>query len=263
MIRDRPLFTSLNRGFRYGDGVFETIKIYQGKIMLEEYHFDRLFTSLGLLKMMLPDGFARSTLAKKIIELCELNQCLVSARVRMAVYREDGHKAGFVIEANVLDQKVNRLNEEGWRIDVYPHVRKSCDAFSNIKSANYLPYVLADLFARETNYHEAIVLNTENKLCDASKANIFLLLKDEIFTPALHQGCVNGVKRRFIIEELKKRGIAAHQQAVDESLLFEADEVFLTNAINDIRWIGTFRNKTYGNSFVNKFYEDVFSSVYQ
>ena len=103
-------------------------------------------------------------------------------------------------------------------------------------------------------------LNTEVKL---PKANIFLLLKDEIFTPALHQGCVNGVKRRFIIEELKKRGIAAHQQAVDESLLFEADEVFLTNAINDIRWIGTFRNKTYGNSFVNKFYEDVFSSVYQ
>src|SRR4030095_10075619 len=103
------------------------------------------------------------------------------------------------------------------------------------KSANYLPYVLADLHAKETGCEESIVLNTENNLCDASKANIFLLVKDEIYTPALHQGCVNGVKRRYIIEELKKEKIIVQQKQINESLLFEADEVFLTNAINDIR----------------------------
>jgi branched-chain amino acid aminotransferase len=106
------------------------------------------------------------------------------------------------------------------------------------------------------------LLNTENNLCDASKANIFLLVKDEVYTPALHQGCVNGVKRRFIIEEFKKRGIVAHQQVVDEQLLSEADEVFLTNAINDIRWVKSFRDKTYAHNFIVQFHKEIFSTIY-
>jgi branched-chain amino acid aminotransferase len=220
------------------------------KILLEEFHFDRLFSSLGLLKIIVPGNFNRALFAQKILELCGLNKCIDSARVRLAVYREDENKAGFVFEANSLDKGVNELNKEGWTINIYPLARKSCDAFANLKSANYLPYLMADLYAKETGCNEAIVLNTENKLCDASKANIFFLVKDEIYTPALHQGCVNGVKRRYIIEELKKEGIVIHQRAIDESLLLEADEVFITNAINDIRWVKTFRNKTYTNSFV-------------
>jgi branched-chain amino acid aminotransferase len=125
-----------------------------------------------------------------------------------------------------------------------------------------LPYVLADLYAKEMRCHESIVLNTYNNLCDASKANIFLLVKDEVYTPALHQGCVNGVKRRFVIDELKKEGCPVYQREVDEELLLTANEVFLTNAITDIRWVKTFRNKTYGNAFTKEFYRKNFSTIY-
>ena len=263
MLPQQALFTPQNRSFRYGDGVFETIKIFHGKILLEEFHFDRLFSSLNLLKIAGFVDLGREMLAAKIIELTTLNKCIDSARVRLAIYREEESKAGFVIEANKLDEKVNEFNEEGWAINIYPLVRKSCDAFANLKSANYLPYVLADLHAKETGCEESILLNTENNLCDASKANIFLLVKDEIYTPALHQGCVNGVKRRYIIEELKKEKIIVQQKQINESLLLEADEVFLTNAINDIRWVKSFKDKIYTNSFIGDFYKRIFSTVYR
>jgi len=263
MVTQQALFTPQNRSFRYGDGIFETIKVFRSEILLADYHFDRLFTGLSLLKIEAPDYLNRHKLKQNILELCEINNCKNSARVRIAVYREEENNAGFVMEANLLDEKINLLNEEGWIIDIYPHARKSCDAFANLKSANYLPYVLAGIYARENNLDECLVLNSENKICDASKANIFIVLNNEVHTPALHQGCVNGVKRRFIIEELKKAGIVIHQGIISEELLMQANEVFLTNAINDIRWVKSFRDKNYNNSFTKAFYKKVFPPVFQ
>jgi branched-chain amino acid aminotransferase len=263
IIEDVPVFTAGNRGFRYGDGVFETIKMFREKILLEEYHFDRLFTSLTLLKINPGENFTRENISKQILELCRKNDCIASARVRVAVYREEENRVGFVIEAFQLNERVNQLNDEGWAITIFPLARKSCDAFANLKSANYLPYVLADLYAKEKKCEEAIVLNTDNHLCDASKANIFLVVKDEIHTPALHQGCVNGVKRRFVIEELKKQGIVVNQRIIEEKTLLDADEVFLTNAINDIRWVKSCKDKIYQNIFIGQFYSDIFAKIYQ
>ena len=256
------MFTAANRGFRYGDGVFETIKVFQGKILLDEFHFDRLFSSLPLLKINTTENFTRENLAQQILELCGLNNCIASARVRIAVYREEENKMGFVIETFHLDERANQLNEEGWRITIFPLARKSCDAFANLKSANYLPYVMAEFYAKEKKCEEAIVLNSQAHLCDASKANVFLVVKNEVYTPTLHQGCVNGVKRRFVIEELKKQGIVVHQSIVEEKLLLEADEVFLTNAINDIRWVGYYKERVYLNSFTRQFYSNLFSKIY-
>ena len=136
IIDDVPVFAAGNRGFRYGDGVFETIKVFREKILLQEYHFDRLFTSLTLLKINPAESFTREILSKQILELCSKNNCIASARVRIAVYREDENRMGFVIEAFSLDENVNQLNEEGWRITIFPMARKSCDAFGNLKSAN-------------------------------------------------------------------------------------------------------------------------------
>jgi branched-chain amino acid aminotransferase len=263
IIKDTPVFTAGNRGFRYGDGIFETIKVFREKILLQEYHFDRLFTGLTLLKINSGEDFVKEKLSKLILELCRKNNCTTSARVRIAVYREEENRAGFVIEAFYLDEKVNQLNDEGWSITIFPLVRKSADAFANLKSANYLPYVLADLYAKEKSCEEAIILNSNNHLCDASKANIFLVIKNEVHTPALHQGCVNGVKRRFVIEELKKLGVAVHQRIVEENVLLEADEVFLTNAINDVRWVKSYKSKIYQNVFIKQLYSDLFAGNYQ
>src|SRR5215213_9214596 len=100
MLQKQILFTPQNRGFRYGDGIFETIKVFRSEMLLEEFHFDRLFSSLTLLKIVAPDNLSREMLAAKIMELCTLNKCIDLARVRLAIYREEENKAGFVIEAN-------------------------------------------------------------------------------------------------------------------------------------------------------------------
>ena len=252
------IFSAQNRGFRYGDGVFETIKVLNGEILHLDLHLERLFTSLKLLNLNLPPTFSKPFVLFHIIELCKKNEVLALARIRIAVYRTENNEAGYVIEAMPLPQDVNTLNEKGWSIDIYPLARKSCDAFAALKTANYLPYAMADMYAAENNLEECLVLNTLNAIADASKANIFLIKGETIYTPALHQGCVNGVMRRYVIEELKKLNFAVHQTKIMETDLLQSDEVFLTNAINNIRWVQRFREKTYTNSRVKQIYRQVF-----
>lgn len=259
MITTPAFITPQNRSFRYGDGIFETMKIRQNKIMLGDYHFNRISTSLSLLKIITPDFLNEEKLFNDISRLSALNNCQDNARIRVAIYRQEENNAGVVIEADPLNEEQDYLNENGWTIDIYPFARKSMDAFANLKSANYLPYVLADKYAKENGIDECLVLNSDNKIADASKANIFLVLKDKVHTPALNQGCVNGVKRRFVIEQIKNSGIAVHQHEINEDLLLQADEIFLTNAIIDIRWVKSFREKKFTNSFIKEFYKNNFT----
>jgi branched-chain amino acid aminotransferase len=232
-----------NRSFRYGDGVFETIKAYKAKILLEQFHYDRLFLSLKMLQI--ENTLQASTLSQLILELCKKNNCTDLARVRLSVFRNDENKTAFAIEAFSLPSEINQWNKKGLTIDLYPYARKHPDAFSNLKTANFLPYVLAELFAKERSIDDAIVLNAFNQLADSSKANIFLIRKNEIFTPALHQGCISGVIRRFLLDELKKNNYRIHQEEISEQDLLDADEVFLTNSIYDMRWVQRFRDKHY------------------
>lgn len=255
-----PVFTVQNRSFRYGDGVFETIKIYKGKILFEQFHYDRLF--LGLKMLQIGHDLNTSDLSSYILELCKRNNCIESARVRIAVYRNTENKADFVIEALPLSKEVNKWNEQGLSVDLYPYARKNADAFSNLKTANFLPYVLAELFAKERGLDDAVVLNAFNNIADSSKANIFLIKRDEIFTPAMHQGCVSGVMRRFLLDELKRNGYRTHQQEVSEQQLLEADEVFLTNSVYDMRWVQRCRDKSYPFEQSFSIYQKIIAPLY-
>jgi branched-chain amino acid aminotransferase len=258
---DKPLFTAGNRSFRYGDGVFETMKIWNGKILLGQYHYDRLFLSMKILQI--GNSLNTSTLTELILDLCSRNNCADLARVRLAVFRNDGGEGEFVIEAVPLSKEVNQWNEKGLTIDLFPYARKSADAFSNLKTSNFLPYLLAELFARAKGIDDAIVLNAFNQLADSSKANIFLVRGREIFTPALHQGCVSGVMRRFLLEQLKRENYRIHQDEVSEEALFDADEVFLTNSIYDIRWVKRYKDKMFVSEQVRPIYEKIISPLYQ
>lgn len=243
---DQPVLPLGNRGFKFGDGVFETIKVVNGVLCLAPYHFERLFTSLELLQIR--SSFSVATLTENILQLCAANGCTHRGRVRLAVFRTDSGEGAYAIEAMELPEAKVLWNEEGWTLDLYPYARKSVDVFANLKSANYLPYVMADRYLQEKGLDEALVLNCHGLLCDASKANIFLVKDDEILTPALHQGCVNGVMRRYVIEELKKKGYVVKQAELSQDDLEGAHEVFLTNALQGIKWVRRFQNIEYGHA---------------
>jgi branched-chain amino acid aminotransferase len=259
---DQPIFTAQNRSFKWGDGVFETIKVYKGKILLKQFHFDRLFLSLRMLQIEAGDLMESSNLAQNILDLCHRNQCQDLARVRLAVFRNEGSLAEYVIEALPLVLPESPWNKAGLAIDIYPYARKNMDAFSNLKTANFLPYVLADRYARSKSLSDAIVLNGESHICDTSRANIFLVRNEEIYTPALNQGCVNGVMRRFLIDEMRHLGIRVHQKELSEEDLLQADEVFLTNSISDMWPIGLFRQKQYSHDLGFRIFQEVFSNFY-
>jgi len=254
------LFTAQNRGFRYGDGVFETMKVYQSKILLEQFHFDRLF--LGLKMLQIEYTLNASKLSELILELCRKNNCNDLARVRFAVFRNSENKAEFVIEAFSLSKEASQWNEKGLTVDIYPYARKNPDAFSNLKTANFLPYFMAEIFAKENGLDDAIVLNAFNNLSDSSKANVFLIKKNEIFTPALHQGCVSGVMRRFLLDELKKNNYRVHQQEISIHDLSDADEAFFTNSICDLQWVEKFRDKIYASEQSFSIYQKIIRPLY-
>lgn len=261
---DKPVLLASNRSYRYGDGVFETMKIKAGKILLADYHFERLFSSLLLLKFEWPKLVTQEKLEEKILELCEKNKCNSLARVRLSVFRgngglyDDDKAAQYLIECWPLNESVNQLNENGLVIDIYTGAEKGRDDFSNIKSANFLPYSMAALFAKEIKVNDCLVLNAAGGIADSTIANVFLVNGNIISTPSLYEGCINGVMRRHIIKQLKENGYELREEQLKLNNLEEAEEVFLTNAINGIRWVRQFRNKIYSYQRIAEIYRAVF-----
>ena len=260
---DAPVLTAQNRCFKWGDGVFETMKFYQRRLLLASAHFERLFVSLQLLQIDTTPIVSKENLLRCITDLCLHNNCSELARIRLAVFRNDANGAEFVIEAIPLLNNSNEWQTEGLTLCLYPYARKAMDAFANLKSANFLPYVLAQKYAVDHQFEDAVVLNVQSLLCDTSKANIFLVKNQKLYTPALHQGCVNGVMRRTIIDELKKAGITVSQNELSEVDLLEAEEVFLTNAIQTIRWVSSYKNKSYGCTFTRQLFERISATIFQ
>ena len=258
---ESALFTAANRSFRYGDGVFETARVVNGKLLLAHLHMNRLFTSLQLLQIRPGAAFTPLILEQNILQLCLKNGCQQRARVRLAVYRTESGDAGYVIEATPLAADVLEWNTKGWRLVIYPHARKSCDAFANLKSANFLPYVLAGAYAAEKGADEALVLNSFNHIADGSKTNLFLIKEETIYTPALGQGCVSGVMRLHLLDNLKVLGYALQQTEISVEMLSSADEVFCTNAVQGICWVRQFEGKEFNSNRTQQLYQQLFANL--
>lgn len=262
-----PVLLASNRGYRYGDALFETMKVASKNILLETYHFERLFAGLRLLQFEVPKLLTREKLCKEVLLLAEKNHCGNLARIRLSVFRGNGgvydeeRTPQYLIECWPLNESLNRLNENGLVIDVFPAARKSCDSFSHLKSANYLPYTMAAIYAKANKLNDCLVLNTDGNIADATIANVFLIKEGVIITPGPDQGCVNGVMRRHLLEKMKDAGYSIQENPVSVSTLEEADEVFLTNAISGIRWVKQFREKVYSNNLTVEIYNRFIKTI--
>jgi len=262
-----PVLLASNRGYRYGDALFETMKVASKNILLETYHFERLFAGLRLLQFEVPKLLTREKLCKEVLLLAEKNNCGNLARIRLSVFRGNGgvydeeRTPQYLIECWPLNESLNSLNENGLVIDVFPAARKSCDSFSHLKSANYLPYTMAAIYAKANKLNDCLVLNTDENIADATIANIFLIKEGVVITPGPDQGCVNGVMRRHLLEKMKDAGYSIQENPVSVSTLEEADEVFLTNAISGIRWVKQFRENVYSNNLTVEIYNRFIKTI--
>jgi branched-chain amino acid aminotransferase len=253
---DEPVLMAGNRSFRYGDGLFETMKMAGGTLLHTSHHFERLFSGLMLTGYSIPAQFTPERLQQEIHHLCTRNECLDLARVRLSVFRGNGglydndNRPHYLIEAWPLEES-EKSQSEGLTIGIHPDVQKSTDRFSNLKSANFLPYRLAAEFAKTEGWNDCIVLNTNSRICDATTANVFIITGDVLKTPGLDEGCVAGIIRKIILQEnYYTSGIVngLEETALTAADLFNADEIFLTNAIHGVRSVQHFQVKTFNNS---------------
>ncbi len=250
-----------NRGLRYGDGIFETIKFKNSELILSNEHFARLWKGMQTLQFEIPKHFTPEKLEEEIIHLTKKNK-LTAARIRLTIVRGDGgiydpknHTPNYIIESIKLPEDNGPLNTNGLQICLFEDAVKSIDNFSNLKTNNYLTYFMGAIFAKKQQCNDAIILNSNGNICDSTIANIFYIKDETIYTPALTEGCIAGVMRKWIIDNVGEFNFKVIQATITIEDILNAEEVFLSNSIYNIRWVSSFENKKYDNKQIAKLSE--------
>jgi branched-chain amino acid aminotransferase len=256
-----PIITAGNRGLRYGDGLFETIRCKNGSPIFIDEHLSRLWNGLKLLNFEIPKLFSPDLLEKEINAILLKNK-LKDARIRLSVFKGQGGLydpenayPNYLLETFSLKESSNSLNQNGLQCGIFSETKKIADKFSNIKHNNFLPYILGAAFAKKNRLNDAIILNEHNNICDSTLANIFIVKNKKIYTPALSEGCIAGVMRNFVIQSLRNTEWSVTECTVTSEFLYDADEVFFTNAIRTIRWVAGIDDHSYGFFITSEVFE--------
>ena len=264
---ESPILSVNSRGLKYGDGLFETIKSIKGELQFIDEHLARLWKGLQVLQFNIPKHFTPEYLQDEIFALIKKNSHEKMARIRLTVFRGDGglydeinHKPHYLLQSWPLVDDAGEWNSNGLVLGIYTDVKKSCDLLSNLKHNNFLPYSMAALHAKKQKWNDAVLQNTEGGVCDTTIANLFLIKDGVIYTPALAQGCIAGIIRKFLINRLTAANYKIIEGRLTGDDLDAADEVFLTNSIYNLRWVQSLGEKKYTNIQTQKIYTTVFST---
>ncbi len=250
---DTQILTVSNRAFKYGDGLFESMSMLKGELKFAELHANRLQKGMKALKM---DGHSEMDtyfLKEKAEELARRNK-IKNGRLRLTVFRDaDGlytpleNKMAWCLELKPNDENQYKLNTKGLIVDIYSELTKPNNFLSNIKTCNSLIYIMAGIYKSQNKLDEVILLNQNGFLCEASSSNIFVYYQKQLFTPALSEACVEGVMRQVVIDLARKMNIPITEAQINPNILYEADEVFITNASRGIQSVMGFGIKRYFN----------------
>ena len=254
ILSDAPMVTANNRSFRYGDALFETIRLANYNPQFLKEHLLRLTAGMQVLKMEMNSNLNTTFLEHAILELAQKNNITSDGRVRLTVYRNEGglyapsdNKVSFVVEVYPIEEKGYILNQKGYSVDLFTEFKKAQNALSSIKSANSAIYVMAGIHKTNHQLDECLLLNDKHHIIEGISSNIFAVKNGVLYTPPVGDGCVNGVMRKKIIEIAQANKIAVYEISVMQNVLLGADELFLTNTINGIRWVVAYKQKRYFN----------------
>jgi branched-chain amino acid aminotransferase len=255
-----------NRSFRYGDGVFESMVMFNGGIRLLHLHAARLADAAITLKMKLPDALKNENILEEINKLVKKYN-VRNARIRIVMFRSAGgfytpdrHEAEFLMELVPLDHDRFILNENGLKLGVYNENQKTLQKFSHLKTCNSLLYIMAGIYKNEKGFDECIILNSNNQICEAINCNIFWVKDKTIYTPSREAGCILGVMRAWLIPKLKQAGYELKEGLYDLNEIKEAEEIFLTNAAG-IQWVEKFIDASIMKTMSNEYTSRIFKLV--
>lgn len=258
------LYIETNRGFLFGDAVFETVKIVNSKIVFLEEHYLRLMASMRICRMEIPMLLTMEYFEEQIVSLLQALK-FVNARVRFTVFRDsegyytpNSNDVKFVIMANELNNTFYSFSNEPYEVELFKDFHLSKHLLSTIKTNNKMIHTLAGIFAKENDYQNCLLINEDKNIVEAIQANIFMKMGDVISTPPISEGCQNGILRKQIIKLISKNtNIKFEEKPISPFDLQKADELFLTNVIIGIQPITKYRKKMYVNDFATQLLEEL------
>jgi branched-chain amino acid aminotransferase len=252
-----------NRSFLYGDAVFETLKIVQGKILFLEDHYFRLMASMRILRMEIPMDFTMEFFEEQLLSTVKNEGFLDSARVRITVYRNDGgyylpltNTISYLIHATPLQNQVYVLESKSCEVDLYKDFYISKQLLSTLKTTNKVLHVTASIYANENDLDNCILLNESKNVVEVLQGNIFMLQGTKLITPPISEGCCNGILRKQLIALAKKlEGLEVVEEIISPFDLQKADELFYTNVIKGIQSITKYRKKEFKTDLASSLVE--------
>jgi branched-chain amino acid aminotransferase len=253
---DDVKITPNNRAFKYGDSVFETIKVVHGKLVFWEEHYFRLMASMRMLRMKIPMNFTLEFLEEQLLKTVSVNENNKNTRARLSVTRKDGgfytpntNEIDFLIES----QEIEYSTKASYKVDLFKDFYVYSGHLSTVKTNNKLIHTLASIYAKENDLDNCFLLNERKGVVEATNASLFLVKGTVIKTPPLTEGCLKGIAREKVISVIT----SSNDYTIEETIIspFEiqkADEVFITNSVMGIQPITNYRKKEFSSTISKK-----------
>jgi branched-chain amino acid aminotransferase len=243
-----------DHGLLYGDGIFEGIRAYNGRVFKLKEHIDRLFYSAKAILLDIP--LSHSEMMKAVVETCRRNK-IRDGYIRLVVTRGIGtlglnpnrcRNPSVIVIAGKIQLYPPELYRKGMEIVTVPTVRNLHSALNPaIKSLNYLNNILAKIEANQAGCEEAIMLNVEGFVAECTGDNVFIIKEGHVSTPPLSAGALYGITRRVVLEMATEMGMTCGEPNLTRYDLFNADECFLTGTGAEIVPVVKIDGRVIGN----------------
>jgi branched-chain amino acid aminotransferase len=259
LVNEGAAIDATNRSYLYGDGVFESIRVFNGKAINVENHIHRLLAGARAVKMRSASFLTVEYFSEKINELIQLSgineggRCRISLdRVPGGAYKPDSNEVNYFIDIYPYECNNFELNSKGIEVDQFMDIKKHINPISNFKTKSGLVYVLAAIQASEKKLDDMLISNDKGGIIETSSCNIFIVSNGVLYTPGLDEGCLAGTMRMQIINLALANGIKVYESSIVPQNLLAADEIFITNAIRGVNWVSGYRTKRYFNNVSRK-----------
>ncbi|MBS3993809.1 MAG: aminotransferase class IV [Bacteroidetes bacterium] len=238
-----------NRAFKYGDGIYDTVKVIAGEVQFLEAHYFRLMATMRILRMEIPMHFTLEFYEQELLKSIAKVNISKTNRVRASIYRTGeglytpkSNVISYVIESSVYTD----VSLKTYEIDIFKDFYISSTFLSTLKTTNRIHNVLASIYADENKIQNGVLINEKKQLVEAANANLFIIKDAVVITPPLSEGCLNGIMRRKLIEFLQK---TPEFELIEAPILLtdllQCQEVFITNSLIGIQSVTKFKKKDY------------------
>ena len=242
-----------NRGFLYGDAIFETLKVLDGKVLFLEDHYFRLMASMRIVRMEIPMSFTMEYMEEQVLLLTGILPAAPSYRARLSFFRKPGggylpvdNNVEFIITAAPLAEPLYSFDETPYEVDLFRDFYVTRQLLSTLKSTNKMVHITGSIYADENGLDNCLLLNDEKNVVEALQGNLFMLTGGKLVTPPVTDGCLNGIMRKQVLALARKiEGLEVEEASISPFDLQKADELFITNVVKGIQPITKYRKKEY------------------